>query len=95
MKKVILLMLLAFSLSAEELMCDDAYERFVKYSQQFDFAFERNDLRVALIASGQRLFYIEKIITACGVHWKHREQALVVRESVLDVDNTLRAYLDQ
>lgn len=94
MKKLLLIVLLALNVFGGEVMCDDAYERFLKYNEQFAFAYERKDLIASYVASGQRVFYIEKTITSCGRDWKHREQALIVRKSIVDVHNTISDYIN-
>lgn len=90
MKKVILLLVLVFSLNASEAMCKDAYSRYLKHSELFEFALERGDVHQMKVSNKMSIYYIEKTLAACGPNWKARKPALNIRRDTIKTSELLK-----
>ena len=90
MKKVILLLLVALSLSASEFMCKDSFNRYSKHQELFDFAYERGDVLQMKVSNQMSIMYIEKTIATCGGDWKGRDAALRIRENARAISEHLK-----
>ena len=92
MKKIILLLLMVFSLNASQFMCDDSWDRYMKHYSLFEVAKERNDVLSMKIRIALTLVYIERTIVECGDGWKHKENAEGIREELFNVSEILEKY---
>jgi len=89
MKKILLVVLLAFSLYGSDFMCNDAFLRAVQHHEAYNFAHERNDIRVMKVENKMEIYYAEKALTRCGVNWSQREKFLKWRKDLIRVSKRL------
>ncbi|MCK4874807.1 MAG: hypothetical protein KAS26_03075 [Sulfurimonas sp.] len=92
MKKIILLLLMVFSLNASQVMCDDSWDRYMKHYRLFEFAKERNDVNGMKNSTAMAIMYVERTIVECGDDWKHKESAEGIRKALLKIDAVLGKY---
>ncbi len=92
MKKIILILLMVFSLNANELMCDDSWDRYMKQYNLFEVARKRSDVLSMKIRAALSIAYIEETITECGDDWEYKETAEGIREEFFNVSEVLEKY---
>ena len=92
MKKIILILLIVFSLNASELVCKNSYERFQKYTKLFYFASERKDYRNMKINADMEILYAEKALVNCPENWKNRKHVLKIRKTAIEISKALEKF---
>lgn len=85
MKKVILILLIAFSLNASNVMCEDSTKRFNKYVKLVQFALERKDYVALDTNLYMEIRYAEKALASCGDDWEHKDRVLEIRKAAIEV----------
>ena len=90
MKKIILVVLLALSLSAGGIICTDSKERFVKHHQLLLFASEREDYYTMSTECYLSIKYIERAIASCDQNEKEAKLAAKLRSELIRFSKMLK-----
>jgi len=90
LKKFILLLLVVVGLSGD-VICEDSYQRYLKYSDLVMFALDRKDYDGAVVKGHFALKYIERSISSCGRGWHSRGNAITIRENLIGLIDSLES----
>ena len=90
MKKILLVMLLALSLNASGIICQDSQERFTKHHQLMMFASEREDYYSLKVENNLALKYIERAIASCDYSGEEKEVATKLRSALIQYGKLLK-----
>jgi len=90
MKKIVLVVLLALSLQAGSILCEDAHSRVLKYNKLFIFAAERNDKLDMELNVDMLILYTEKALAECGDGWRFEKATSELRRAMIDFSEELK-----
>ena len=90
MKKILLVVLLALSLNAGGIICEDSQERAVKHHQLMIFASERKDYYFMGKENDLAIKYLERAIASCGYNENENRVAAEFRDALLNISKTLK-----
>lgn len=90
MKKILLVVLLALSLNAGNVICEEAQKSFAKHHQLLLFASEREDLYDMKVENGFAIKYIERAIASCNHGGKEAKLAAKLRSELIRFGKILK-----
>ena len=90
MKKLVLIVLLALSLKAGSIICEDSQERTMKHHQLMVFASERRDYYSMAEENGLVIKYLERAIASCNYDENENQVANKFRDALLNIKETFK-----
>lgn len=90
MKKIILLMAMVFSLSANEIICQMSTDRYLKSHKLLEFAYERKDVFQIKWHSNNAITSLERVMVECNLTDKQKEEAAQQRKVLITIQETIK-----